>query len=66
MKFGQSEPPTLLSLSVYRKIRSEAKSKEYRVPQIKNVFLALQKMKYSSEYACAIHTVSLDTFFVHY
>ena len=66
MKFGQSEPPTLPSLSVCRKIRSEAKSKEYGIPQIKNVFLALQKMKYSSEYAGSIHTISFDKFFVHY
>ena len=66
MKFGQSEPPILPSLAVCRTIRQEAKKKEFGLPEYKNVLHALQEMKYSSYYTGSLHTISYDSFFIHY
>lgn len=59
MEFGDSEPPTLPSISVCRNIRQEAKKKYFVVPREKNPVSSLIKMKYSQRYAGSIHTVSV-------
>lgn len=65
MKFGQISPPNLCNLEVLRKTKQEYKDKVLNITK-KYSLKSLVELKYNSQFSGSIHSIGIDSFFVHY